>query len=57
MSVMNWRVCPKEDFVEVVDAIEMLLQYFLLKMVIGVDNQISMKVYSITYYTYLSRSH
>ena len=57
MSVMNWRVCPKEDFVEVVDAIEMLLQYFLLKMVIGVDNQISMKVYSITYYTYLSGSH
>ena len=47
MSVMNWSVWPKEDLEEVVDAIEMLC--FSLEMVIGVDNRISMKMYSPLY--------
>ena len=39
MSVMNWRVWPKEELVEVVDAIEIVLLCSQLKVVIGMDNR------------------
>ena len=37
MSVINWRVWPKEDLVEVVDAIEKMSRSTNWKVGIGVD--------------------